>query len=67
MLTSYADDQALFRSISAGASGYLLKEVHGQELVHAVREVAAGRSLLTWRPRSGCCSGCAVKRCASAG
>ncbi len=46
MLTSYADDQALFRSISAGASGYLLKEVHGAELVHAVREVAAGRSLL---------------------
>ena len=46
MLTSYADDQALFRSISAGASGYLLKEVHGSELVHAVREVAAGRSLL---------------------
>lgn len=46
MLTSYADDQALFRSISAGASGYLLKEVHGSELVNAVRQVAAGRSLL---------------------
>lgn len=46
MLTSYADDQALFRSISAGASGYLLKEVHSSELVHAIREVADGRSLL---------------------
>lgn len=46
MLTSYADDQALFRSISAGAAGYLLKEVHGSELVTAIREVAAGRSLL---------------------
>jgi DNA-binding NarL/FixJ family response regulator len=46
MLTSYADDEALFSSIMAGASGYVLKQVRGADLVGAVREVAAGRSLL---------------------
>src|SRR5438477_5358152 len=46
MLTSYADDEALFASIIAGASGYLLKQTRGQAVVDAVTAVAAGRSLL---------------------
>ena len=46
MLTSFADDDALFSSIMAGASGYVLKQVRGSDLVGAIREVAAGRSLL---------------------
>ncbi|MBJ7450452.1 MAG: response regulator transcription factor [Blastococcus sp.] len=46
MLTSYSDDEALFQAILAGASGYLLKQVLGQDLVAAVRTVAAGGSLL---------------------
>jgi len=46
MLTSYADDEALFASIIAGASGYLLKQTRGQAVVDAVILVASGRSLL---------------------
>lgn len=46
MLTSYADDEALFEAIMAGASGYALKGIRGAELLTAVREVAAGKSLL---------------------
>ncbi|TWF75145.1 LuxR family two component transcriptional regulator [Pseudonocardia hierapolitana] len=46
MLTSYADDEALFGAIMAGASGYLLKQVTGIDLVGAVRTIAAGGSLL---------------------
>ena len=46
MLTSYSDDEALLDSIMAGASGYVLKEIRGTELLTAVRDVAAGRSLL---------------------
>ncbi|RMB85531.1 response regulator transcription factor [Streptomyces shenzhenensis] len=46
MLTSYADDEALFDAIMAGASGYVLKAIRGNELLTAVRDVAAGRSLL---------------------
>ncbi|MEU1276867.1 response regulator transcription factor [Streptomyces sp. NPDC005805] len=46
MLTSFADDEALFDAIMAGASGYALKAIRGQELLNAVRNVAAGRSLL---------------------
>ena len=46
MLTSFADDEALFAAIMAGASGYVLKEVRSAELVAAVRTVAAGGSLL---------------------
>lgn len=46
MLTSYADDEAVFASIMAGASGYLLKQIRGQELVRSIEAVAAGRSLL---------------------
>ena len=46
MLTSYSDDEALFASIMAGASGYLLKQVRGGELLRAVRAVGEGQSLL---------------------
>jgi DNA-binding NarL/FixJ family response regulator len=46
MLTSFADDEALFDSIMAGASGYVLKQVRGADLVDSVRRVAAGQSLL---------------------
>ena len=46
MLTSFADDEALFAAIMAGASGYVLKQVRGTDLVDAVRRVARGESLL---------------------
>jgi two-component system response regulator DevR len=46
MLTSFSDDEALFDAIMAGASGYLLKQVSGMDLVGAVRTVAAGGSLI---------------------
>jgi two-component system response regulator DevR len=46
MLTSFADDEALFASIMAGASGYVLKQVRSGELVRAIRAVGAGKSLL---------------------
>ena len=43
ILTSYDDDEALFAAIMAGASGYILKEIRGHDLVDAIRHVAAGR------------------------
>lgn len=46
MLTSYSDDEALFEAIMAGASGYVLKQIRGNELIQAVRRVAKGESLL---------------------
>jgi two-component system response regulator DevR len=46
MLTSFADDDALFDAIMAGASGYVLKQIRGTDLVGAVRTVANGQSLL---------------------
>src|SRR6476661_6062959 len=46
VLTSFADDEALFDSIMAGAAGYLLKQIKGNDLVDAIRRVAAGQSLL---------------------
>jgi DNA-binding NarL/FixJ family response regulator len=46
MLTSFADDEALFASIMAGASGYVLKQIRGTDLVTAIHRVAAGESLL---------------------
>ncbi|MFE9604265.1 response regulator [Streptomyces hokutonensis] len=46
MLTSFSDDEALFDAIMAGASGYVLKAIRGNELLSAVRDVAAGKSLL---------------------
>ena len=46
ILTSYDDDEALFAAIMAGAAGYVLKEITGQDLVGAVHQVAAGNSLI---------------------
>ena len=46
MLTSFSDDEALLEAVLAGASGYLLKQIRGSDLVDAVRRVAAGQSLL---------------------
>jgi two-component system, NarL family, response regulator DevR len=46
MLTSFGDDEALFDAIMAGAAGYLLKDIRGNDLIDAVRHVAAGESLL---------------------
>jgi two-component system response regulator DevR len=46
MLTSFSGDEALFSAIMAGASGFLLKQVRGHDLVEGVRRVAAGESLL---------------------
>lgn len=46
MLTSFSDDQALFDSIMAGAAGYLLKQIRGDDLLESIRRVAAGESML---------------------
>jgi DNA-binding NarL/FixJ family response regulator len=46
MLTSYADEDAVFASILAGAAGYLLKQTRGQTLAEAIEAVARGESLL---------------------
>ncbi|MFB8761261.1 response regulator [Nocardiopsis alba] len=46
MLTSYSDDEALYASVMAGAAGYVLKQIHGSDLVGAIRTVASGESLL---------------------
>jgi len=50
MLTSFADEEALFDAVMAGAAGYVLKEIHGSDLVGAIKTVASGQSLLD--PRS---------------
>ena len=46
MLTSFADDEALVEAIMAGASGYVLKQIRGADLVNAIRTVASGQSML---------------------
>ncbi len=46
ILTSYDDDEALFSAIMAGAAGYVLKQVRGNDLIETVRRVAAGQSTL---------------------
>ena len=46
MLTSFGDDDTLFDAIMAGASGYVLKQIRGTDLVGAVRTVASGGSML---------------------
>jgi DNA-binding NarL/FixJ family response regulator len=50
MLTSFSDEEALFDAVMAGAAGYVLKQIHGSDLVGAIRTVASGQSLLD--PRS---------------
>src|ERR1700730_15133303 len=46
MLTSYADDDALFAAILAGEAGYVLEQIRGGDLVNAIRRVGRGESLL---------------------
>jgi DNA-binding NarL/FixJ family response regulator len=46
MLTTFADDEALFASIMAGAAGYVLKQIQGGDLVRAIRAVGRGENLL---------------------
>lgn len=46
MLTSFADEEALFASVMAGASGYVLKQIRGADLVDAIRRVGSGESLM---------------------
>jgi two-component system, NarL family, response regulator DevR len=46
MLTSFPDDEALFRSVMAGAAGYVLKQIRGNDLVDAIHCVARGESLI---------------------
>ena len=52
MLTSYDDDQSLRGAILAGASGYVLKEIRGTDLVSALRRAAAGQSLFSAEARA---------------
>jgi two-component system, NarL family, response regulator DevR len=46
MLTSFADDEALYASVMAGAAGYVLKQIRGRDLVADVKKVAGGASLM---------------------
>jgi two-component system, NarL family, response regulator DevR len=46
ILTSFADDEALFQAIMAGAAGYVLKQIRSRDLVDAVRRVGAGQNLI---------------------
>jgi len=46
MLTSFAEDDMLFEAIAAGASGYVLKQIGGDDLVHAIESVGRGEALL---------------------
>ncbi|BBZ12709.1 hypoxia response regulator transcription factor DosR/DevR [Mycobacterium branderi] len=46
MLTSFSSDEAMLDAILAGASGFVVKDIKGMELAHAVKEVGAGHSLL---------------------
>ncbi len=46
MLTSYAEDEMLFSAIRAGASGYILKQIGGEDLLHALEAVGRGESML---------------------
>ncbi len=47
ILTSYDDDQALATAVLAGAAGYLLKDIKGNGLIEAIRDVAAGKQLIS--------------------
>lgn len=47
MLTSFAEDDALASAVLAGASGYLLKQIRGNDLINSIRHVGHGRSLIS--------------------
>jgi DNA-binding NarL/FixJ family response regulator len=49
MLTSFADDEALYASIMAGAAGYVLKQIRARDLIDDVKKVAGGASLMDAR------------------
>src|SRR6202789_2163743 len=49
MLTSFADDEALYASVMAGAAGYVLKQIRARDLIDDVRKVAGGASLMDAR------------------
>ena len=57
MLTSFADDEALLAAIMAGASGYVLKQIRGNDLVNAVRRVGKGESLIDPAMTNACSIG----------
>ena len=46
VLTSYSNDEYIFEAVSAGAQGYLMKEIDPAGLIQAIKDVAAGRSIL---------------------
>jgi len=46
-LTSFADDEVVFEAISAGAEGFLVKDILPEELVNALTQVVQGRSILS--------------------
>lgn len=46
MLTSYADDEAMYSAVMAGAAGYVLKQINGRDLIDDVKKVAEGVSLM---------------------
>lgn len=46
LLTSFADDEALAHAVLAGASGYVLKQIKGQDLLSSIRIVSSGQSLI---------------------
>jgi DNA-binding NarL/FixJ family response regulator len=46
MLTSFADDEALYASVMAGAAGYVLKQIRARDLIDDVKKVAGGGSLM---------------------
>lgn len=46
ILTSYAEDELLFEAISAGATGYVLKQVGGDDLVRAIQRIGQGEAML---------------------
>jgi two-component system response regulator DevR len=46
MLTSFADDEALYASVMAGAAGYVLKQIKARDLIEDVKKVAGGASLM---------------------
>ena len=62
MLTSFADDEALFASIMAGAAGYVLKQIRGGELIRAIARSGRARACSTRRSRGRCSSACARAR-----
>ena len=49
MLTSFADDEALYASVMAGAAGYVLKQIRARDLIDDVKKVASGASLMDSR------------------